>query len=207
MSNYPIIVFEGVEGSGKSLHIKNLEKYLKKKNISYQKLREPGGTKNSEKIRNLILNKKSNFDIKSDLFLYLAARNENYKSIIQKNYKKKVILIDRFTDSTLAYQHYGMGLNKQIIILLNKFILNKINPSFTFLNIVNMKNLKLRLKRRLNKNRYDNFNVKFYNRVQNGYIKLSRNKKKYLIIDSNKNINENKNIIINKINSILSLWM
>ena len=98
-----------------------------------------------------------------------------------------------------------MGLNKQIIILLNKFILNKINPSFTFLNIVNMKNLKLRLKRRLNKNRYDNFNVKFYNRVQNGYIKLSRNKKKYLIIDSNKNINENKNIIINKINSILSL--
>tara|TARA_B100001540_G_C15708162_1_gene597192 strand:- start:18 stop:635 length:618 start_codon:yes stop_codon:yes gene_type:complete len=205
MSNYPIIVFEGVEGSGKSLHIKNLEKYLKKKNISYQKLREPGGTKNSEKIRNLILNKKSNFDIKSDLFLYLAARNENYKSIIQKNYKKKVILIDRFTDSTLAYQHYGMGLNKQIIILLNKFILNKINPSFTFLNIVNMKNLKLRLKRRLNKNRYDNFNVKFYNRVQNGYIKLSRNKKKYLIIDSNKNINENKNIIINKINSILSL--
>ena len=205
MSNYPIIVFEGVEGSGKSLHIKNLEKYLKKKNISYQKLREPGGTKNSEKIRNLILNKKSNFDIKSDLFLYLAARNENYKSIIQKNYKKKIILIDRFTDSTLAYQHYGMGLNKQIIILLNKFILNKINPSFTFLNIVNMKNLKLRLKRRLNKNRYDNFNVKFYNRVQNGYIKLSRNKKKYLIIDSNKNINENKNIIINKINSILSL--
>ena len=205
MSNYPIIVFEGVEGSGKSLHIKNLEKYLKKKNISYQKLREPGGTKNSEKIRNLILNKKSNFDIKSDLFLYLAARNENYKSIIQKNYKKKVILIDRFTDSTLAYQHYGMGLNKQIIILINKFILNKINPSFTFLNIVNMKNLKLRLKRRLNKNRYDNFNVKFYNRVQNGYIKLSRNKKKYLIIDSNKNINENKNIIINKINSILSL--
>ena len=205
MYKKPVIVFEGIEGSGKTSHINFISNYLKRKGIKHLKIREPGGNINSEKIRNLILNKKSNFDIKSDLFLYLAARNENYKSIIQKNYKKKVILIDRFTDSTLAYQHYGMGLNKQIIILLNKFILNKINPSFTFLNIVNMKNLKLRLKRRLNKNRYDNFNVKFYNRVQNGYIKLSRNKKKYLIIDSNKNINENKNIIINKINSILSL--
>ncbi len=205
MSNYPIIVFEGIEGSGKSFHIKNLEKYLKKQRVKFLKLREPGGTRNSERIRKLILNKKSNFDIKSDLFLYMASRNENYKSIIKKNYKKKLILIDRFTDSTIAYQHYGMGLDKKIIILLNKFILNKINPTFTFLNTVNMKNLKLRLKKRSNRNRYDNFNAKFYNRVQKGYIKLSKNKKKYLIINSNKSINVNKNIIINKINSILSI--
>jgi len=205
MYKYPIIVFEGIEGSGKSFHVKNLVKYLKKKKVKYLKLREPGGSKNSEIIRNLILNKKSNFDKLTDLFLYMAARNENYQSIIKKNYKKRVILIDRFTDSTIAYQHYGMGINKKLIIQLNKNILKHINPTFTFLNIVNMKNLKSRLKTKLNKNRYDNFNTNFYNKVQRGYIQLSKNKKNYIIINSNKKISTNKKIIIEKINSLLSI--
>ena len=205
MYKYPIIVFEGIEGSGKSFHIKNLEKYLKKKKIKYLKLREPGGSKNSEKIRNLILNRRSKFNKLTDLFLYMAARNENFLSIINKNYKKKVILIDRFIDSTIAYQHYGMGINKKLIINLNKTILNNIKPSFTFLNIVNTKNLKYRLKSRSNKNRYDNFNIKFYKKVQKGYIKLSKNKKNYMIVNSNNAIGDNKKIIIKKINSILSI--
>tara|TARA_B100000427_G_C15389417_1_gene542650 strand:- start:192 stop:809 length:618 start_codon:yes stop_codon:yes gene_type:complete len=204
MYKYPIIVFEGVEGSGKSFHIKNVEKYFKRINIKFVKLREPGGSKNSEKIRNLILNKKSNFNKLTDLFLYISARNENYTSIIKKNYKKKVILIDRFVDSTIAYQHYGMGINKKLIISLNKAVLNNIKPNFTFLNVVNMKNLKSRLKKRINKNRYDAFNINFYNKVQKGYIKLSKNKKNYMIINSNNRILENKNIIIKKINSLIN---
>ena len=203
MSKYPIIVFEGIEGSGKSFHIKNLEKYLKKKKIKYLKLREPGGSKNSEKIRNLILNKKSNFNKVTDLLLYLAARNENYETLIKKNYKKKIILIDRFIDSTIAYQHYGMGVNKKIITRLNKFILKNVKPSFTFLNTVNMKNLKSRINKRSNKNRYDIFDIKFYQKVQKGYLKLSKNKKNYMIINSNNQISENKKIIIKKIDTIL----
>ena len=205
MYKYPIIVFEGIEGSGKSFHIKNLEKYLKKKKIKYVKLREPGGSKNSEKIRNLILEKNSNFNKLTDLFLYIAARNENYQTTIKKNYKKKIILIDRFLDSTIAYQHYGMGINKKLIIYLNRFILGNIKPTFTFLNIVNIKNLKLRLNKRSIKNRYDNFNINFYKKVQQGYIHLSRNKKKYMIVNSNDHIAENKKIIIKKINSLLSI--
>jgi len=205
MYKYPIIVFEGIEGSGKTFHIKNLEKYLKKKKVKYVKLREPGGSKNSEKIRNLILEKNSNFNKLTDLFLYIAARNENYQSIIKKNYKKKIILIDRFLDSTMAYQHYGMGINKKLIIDLNRFILGNIKPTFTFLNIVNMKNLKLRLNKRSLKNRYDNFNINFYKKVQQGYIHLSKNKKKYMIVNSNDHIAENKKIIIKKINSLLSI--
>ncbi len=203
MYKYPIIVFEGIEGSGKSFHIKYLENYLKKKKINYLKLREPGGSKNSEKIRNLILNKKSNFDKLTDLLLYISARNENYHSIIKNNYKKKIILIDRFTDSTIAYQHYGMGISKNLIMNLNKIVLKNIKPNFTFLNIVSMKNLKYRLKKRSINNRYDNFNINFYKKVQKGYIKLSNNKKNYMIIDSNKQISENKKIIIKKINSLL----
>jgi len=96
-----------------------------------------------------------------------------------------------------------MGVNKKIITILNKFILKNIKPSFTFLNTVNMKNLKLRINKRSSKNRYDNFNIKFYQKVQKGYIKLSKNKKKYMIINSNNQINENKKIIIQKIDSIL----
>ena len=98
-----------------------------------------------------------------------------------------------------------MNVNKKLIINLNKFILKKITPSFTFLNRVSMKNLKFRISKRTKKNRYDNFKINFYQKVQKGYIKLSKNKKKYMMIDSNKPIDENKKIIIKKINSLLSL--
>jgi len=204
MYKYPIIVFEGIEGSGKSFHIRSLQNHLKKNKVNFIKLREPGGSKNSEKIRKFILNNSSNFKNLTDLFLYMAARNENFQNIISKNYKKKLILIDRFTDSTIAYQHYGMNLNKNLIIKLNNIILKNIKPSFTFLNIVSMKNLKLRVNKR-SKNRYDKFDLNFYQKVQKGFIKLSKNKKNYMIINSNNKISENKNIIIKKINSLLSL--
>ena len=81
MSKKPIIVFEGIEGSGKSHHILNVSKFLKKKKIDFIKIREPGGNPNSEKIRKLILDKKSNFDKITDLFLYMAARSENIKTL------------------------------------------------------------------------------------------------------------------------------
>ncbi len=114
MYKNPIIVFEGIEGSGKTSHINYLSQYLKKKKIEHIKIREPGGSSNSEKIRKLLLNNKSNFDKKTDLLLYLASRNENMIKL-KKYYKKKVILIDRFTDSTIAYQHYGFNLNLRLI--------------------------------------------------------------------------------------------
>ena len=203
MSKKPLIVFEGIEGSGKSLHIKNVEDYLGRKNIKYIKFREPGGSKNSEKIRKLILEKSSNFNKLTDLFLYMASRNENYHNLLKKNYKKKIILIDRFIDSTIAYQHFGMNINKNLIQKMNKFILNKISPDLVFVHIVNQKNLVRRLKLRKNKNRYDLFDQKFYKKVQSGFLKLAKNKRKYFIVDSNKTISENKTKIIERINKIL----
>ena len=77
MSRKPVIVFEGIEGSGKSHHLNKISKYLKKRKLSFIKIREPGGSSNSEKIRKLILNKKSNFNKNTDLLLYLASRSEN----------------------------------------------------------------------------------------------------------------------------------
>ena len=206
MSKKIIISFEGIEGSGKSYHLKNVSNYLKINKVSHIKLREPGGSKNAEKIRKLILNKKSTFNNKTDLLLYLAARSENIENIIKKNYKKKIILIYRFTDSTIAYQHFGMGLNKEIIKIINNYLLNKIKVNYTFLLLVSQKNLKIRLLKRKSLNRYDKFNYSFYNKVQKGFIKQANLKnKKYLIVDSNNKINENKKIIINKINNLINL--
>ena len=203
MSKKPVIVFEGIEGSGKSYHISNVSKYLKKNDIAHIKIREPGGSLNSEKIRKLILDKNSNFDKDTDLLLYLAARNENI-SKLKEYYKKKIILIDRFIDSTIAYQHYGFGVDLKVINHLNSFILKRFKVDFTFLNIVNEKNMLKRLKLRRKLNRYDKFHKKFYKSVQKGFLKIaSKNKKRYQIIDSNLNIKDNETKIINILSKLI----
>ncbi|MDC3341992.1 dTMP kinase [Candidatus Pelagibacter sp.] len=203
MSKKPIIVFEGIEGSGKSHHISVVSKYLAKKKISHIKVREPGGNPNSEKIRKLILNNRSNFNQNTDLLLYMAARSENV-DLIKKSYNKKIILIDRFTDSTIAYQHFGMGVDINLIETLNKYLLKNIKVNFTFLNIVNKKNLQERLKQRKSLNRYDKFKMSFYNKVQNGFLKLSkRQKNKYQLINSNLEIHKNEKLILNRIDKLI----
>ena len=205
MSKYPILVFEGIEASGKSTSLKKIIKYLKTNKIKYVSFREPGGTNLSEKLRSLMLNKKSALSNKTDLFLLMASRSENVDKILKKNYKKKVILIDRFIDSTLAYQHYGMKLDKDLILKMNNFLLGNIRPNFTFLSIVNKNNMLNRLKLRKNKNKYDNFDYNFYNKVQKGFLKIAnKNKSKYLILDTNKdNLKIIENKLINKINKII----
>jgi dTMP kinase len=203
MSKKPIIVFEGIEGSGKSHHISVVSRYLTKKKINHIKIREPGGNPNSEKIRKLILNNKSSFNQNTDLLLYMAARSENI-DIIRKSFNKKIILIDRFTDSTIAYQHYGMGIDLNLIKTLNKYLLQNIKVSFTFLNIVNKKNLQKRLKKRKTLNRYDKFKISFYNRVQKGFIKLSKEQKnKYQLINSNLEIKKNEKLLLSKIDKLI----
>ena len=200
----PLIVFEGIEGSGKTTLINHVANYLKKKNINFIKIREPGGNKNSERIRKLILNKNNKFNPYTDLFLYFAARSENIEKVILKNYNKKIILLDRFTDSTIAYQHYGMGLDKKLIERINIKLLKKIKINITFLNIVNMRNLSKRLKIRKTKNRYDYFKIAFYKKVQNGFTKLAKNKSRYITINSNESLRDNKIKVLNKIIKLIN---
>ena len=203
MSKKPVIVFEGIECSGKSLHINNVCKFLKKKKIPYICLREPGGSKNSEIIRKLILNKKSNFNRYTDLFLYSASRSENIKEL-KKFHKKRVIIIDRFTDSTIAYQHFGLGVDLNLIRKIHNVILNDFKIDFTFLNVVNEKNMLQRLKKRNKLNRYDTFNVKFYKKVQKGFLTLAKKKpNKYKIINSNLDMKINKDIVLKKISELI----
>lgn len=198
-----IIVFEGIDGSGKTFHLNEVSKYLIRKKVKFIKFREPGGTINSEIIRNIILSDKSTFKKKTDLLLYLAARNENYETLIKPNINKKVILIDRFVDSTMAYQHYGFRIDKKIINTLNKFVLVNLKPNFTFFHFVPIKYIKQNISGK--KNKYDKFNKIFYKNVQNGFIKILKKNKNKLIIDSSKNKKYNIKIIKNKINKILNI--
>ena len=206
MLKYPVIIFEGIEASGKSTNIQIISNYLKKIKKKFIKIREPGGSKYSEIIRKLILNKRSKLNFKTDLLLIMASRSENINKIIKKNFRKKIIIIDRFTDSTIAYQHYGMGINLNIIKQMNNFVIDKFKADLTILSIVNNKNMKKRLNLRKNNNKYDKFNYSFYEKVQKGFLKIARNNKNYIIIDSNKkNIKENSNIIIENIKKKISI--
>ena len=131
--NFFFIVFEGIEGSGKSFQSKKLYKNLKKKSINTILTREPGGTKSAEEIRKVILkdyfykDPQIKFDRYTDTLLYLAARNEHVNNIIRPAIlKKKILICDRFVDSTFAYQVYGKGVNRDFINSVHKHILGKI---------------------------------------------------------------------------------
>jgi len=189
-----LIVFEGVEGCGKSYQGKKLRRNLKKEGINSILTREPGGTRSAESIRTLILRdyfnrgKEEKFDKYTDTLLYLAARNEHIKNKIKPALKKKkVVICDRFIDSTLAYQVYGKKVNRFFIDHIHKFILQGIKPNITFILKVSSKSSKLRLKKRRTKNRYDNFSQSFYTKAQKSFLKLARNKKNYFVLDSSLN--------------------
>ena len=188
------IVFEGVEGCGKSYQSQKLKKNLEKKGIKSLLTREPGGTRSAESIRRLILKdyfnkgKKEKFDKYTDTLLYLAARNEHIKNKIKPALKKKrIVICDRFIDSTLAYQVYGKKVNKHFIDHIHKFILQGIKPNIIFILKVSSKSSRLRLKKRRTKNRYDNFSQSFYTKAQKSFLKIARNKRNYLVLDSSLN--------------------
>jgi len=199
------IVFEGIEGSGKSSHSLSLIKKLKSIKIPCVYLREPGGSINAEHIRNFLLkNENKGFNSLTDTLLYLAARNENYLRKIKPFYKKKIIICDRFIDSTLAYQHYGLGVKKRFINYINKEIMGTIKPDYTFLMFLNVNKLKSRISNRKKINRYDEFKKSFYKRVQKGFLKIcNKNKSKYMIIDSSNEYEINQDIIFNRVKKIL----
>ena len=200
------VTFEGIEGSGKSYQSLRLYKNLKKKNIHPILTREPGGTNSAEKIRDLILkdyfhhNYKEKFKKNTDTLLYLAARNEHIENKIKPALiKKKIVICDRFTDSTLAYQVYGKAVNKNFVDSVHKFILGNIKPDLTFVLIANIKKAMQRLNKRKVKNRYDKFSKKFYSSVQKAFIKIARkNKKRYIILDNSKDSNDIERIILER---------
>ena len=189
------IVFEGIEGSGKSYLSRKLYNSLKKRGTPVILTREPGGTKRAEKIRQIILydyflkKNKEKLHKYTDTLLYLAARNEHLENKIKPALiKKKIVICDRFIDSTFAYQVYGKGVDKRFIDNIHKQILGKIKPDLTFVLKVDIKKAFQRLNKRKTKNRYDKFSKKFYNEAQKAFLYIAKkNKKNYHILNNSKN--------------------
>ena len=183
------IVFEGVEGTGKSYQISRLFDNLKKEKYLPIKTREPGGSVSAEKIRNLIFaNKSETFEDLTDFYLMLAARNEHIKKTINKaKHHKKILICDRFTDSTFAYQVVGKNISKKIHELNNKYIIGTLKPDLTIILKSKMSSIFTRINSRKNSNKFDKLNKHFYNKVQNAFIKISKLKKNYHLFDSTEN--------------------
>ena len=181
-----VISFEGFEYSGKSTQIKLLKKYFIKNKIKSTFTREPGGNKDLEKIRNIII--KSNFDNLSLIMFFFASRFSLLSSI--KN--NDLIVFDRFFDSTYAYQKYNLKEKKLIISLIN-LIDQKFIPNITFYLKLDKKNLMERKNKRIYSNKFDKKYFGQFSRIQKNYNEISKmkiGKRKFITIDASLSANE-----------------
>ena len=200
------VAFEGIEGSGKTFHSKILYKKIKKLRLPAIYTREPGGSKSAEKIRKIILSgERKKFSATTDVLLYLAARNEHFDQTLKPALlKKKIIICDRFVDSTKAYQVYGKGVDKSLVNFIHKKTIGNFKPDITFILKVNISKAFKRLNKRNKINRYDKFPRKFYRKVQNAFMKIGKaNRNRYVILDNSQDNKRNEVIIFNKFIKLL----
>ena len=197
------LTFEGPEASGKSSQILLLKKYLKKNNISFIITREPGGTKIAESLRKLILKVKSDINIEEEILMLMAARSHHINNVILPALEKgKLVISDRFADSTVVYQGYVNKFGIKNAKNLHKNILNNFLPHKTFLFKLSTKLIISRIKKRKSKNKYDKLDKNFHDQVNKGY-KIIYNKKRFITIDASKPINQIHKKIISHINSLI----
>jgi len=182
------VTFEGPEASGKSSQITLLKSYLKKYKIPFLVTREPGGTIIAEKLRKIILHKNNHISDLEEILMLMAARSNHINSVIKPALNKgKIVISDRFADSTFVYQGYVNGFGIDRVKNLHKKLLNNFLPHKTFLFKLDPKEIIKRLKNRRNKNKYDIQDIKFHTKIAFGYSKISKNQKRFIIIDGSKN--------------------
>ena len=178
------ISFEGPEASGKSSQIILLKKYLIKKNIPFVITREPGGTKLAEQLRNIILSNKLKINNIEEILLLMAARSHHINNIILPNINKgKIVISDRYADSTFVYQGFVNKFGISKTRKLHSLFLNNYFPNYTFIFNLKIDEIIKRLKLRKNKNKYDKIDINFHKSVINGYKKISFGKR-YINIDA-----------------------
>ena len=200
------ITFEGIDGVGKSTQLRLLKDYFLNMGRAVLTLREPGDTKVSEAIRDILLSKENNLDSISELFLFEAARSNLTENVIKPALNEgKIVICDRFYDSTTAYQGYGRKLPLDKIKTCNELATGGLKPDITFLLILNLDKA---YKRAGNKNqdRIESSGDDFFNRVIDGFLQIARQEpERVVLIDASDNISSTHELIINKIKELHKL--
>ena len=191
-----LITFEGSEGSGKSTQIAFVHRYLQREKRPVVVIREPGGVKISEKIRSILLDPTNQgMSPECETLLYMAARAQLVYETIEPALKKgKIVLCDRFLDSTVVYQGYGCGVDLDLIQTLGRFATRRIKPDLTFLFDIEVKKGLSRIKRK--KDRIEKRSLAYHNRVRQGYRALARQEpRRIVLIQGHKNREEIRDIV------------
>ena len=201
------ITFEGGEGTGKSTQSKLLYEHLINKNINTILTREPGGCLESEEIRNILIKGNINkWDPITESLLHNAARREHIKKIIKPALlENKVVICDRFVDSTMAYQGIGLGVSSNFLDILSSEITENIKPNITFIFDIDIKTSleRANIRDKEIQNRYEKFDQEFHKKVRNYFLSLPRIDKRYILIDASKSIEQINSKIIKSLSDII----
>jgi dTMP kinase len=181
------ITLEGIDFSGKTTQARKLASYLRENGYGVLLIREPGGDRISEKIRKILLSEKNaGMSELAELLLYEASRAQlTQKMILPALREGKVVVCDRYYDSTLAYQGYGRGLDKKIITYLNHIATLGLSPDLTILIDVPVKvSLQRKVKNKRKEDRLEKERIEFHKKIREGYLKNARqNKTRIKVVD------------------------
>ena len=204
MSRGLFITFEGADGCGKTTQINLLKKYLENKGKDVVLTREPGGIGLGEKIREILLNYNGEVADRCESFLFLADRAQNIEVIVNPAIKQgKIVLCDRHTDSSVAYQGYGRGLDIEQIKFLNNLATGGRQPNLTLVFDVDIETSMKRVGNQ--KDRMESSGIDFFNRVRNGYLELGKQEPNRIkMVDSTKSIDEVHQEVIKIVEQYLS---
>ena len=184
------ITFEGPDGSGKTSQLEMLMPVLKEKYPDVIRTREPGGTDIGDQIRSVIMNMKNkSMDPRTEILLFCASRAQLVEELVRPGLQAgKLILCDRYADSTMAYQGYGHGLDKEMLTSLLKFATGGLKPDLTLLFDISAEaGLRRRLKNHDEWNRMDDYALQFHERVRRGYLEMAAAEpERWVVIDADR---------------------
>ena len=199
------ITFEGTDGCGKTTQIELVKNYLEQKGYSVLTTREPGGQRLGCKLREILLHYDGEISSNCELFLYLADRAQHVDTVIKPALEKgTIVLCDRHTDSTIAYQGYGRGLDIEQLKMLNSIATAKLVPDLTLYYDVSIATGRARVGKETD--RLESEKEEFFVNVKKGFTELAKqNPQRIKVINAEKNIQEVFSDSVKEINALLEL--